>query len=104
MVLLFAAVTRLLLFWGRLTGQFGGVHHDYLKDNVAFDQCLFAWQSELAGAQQGVLNSMNDPANGGLTETLGLTDMGLGAVLAPVHQRDQEPVLQAMGGGASAGG
>ena len=45
---------------------------------------------------------MDSAANSGLAEAVGLTDMGLSAVLAPVHQRDQEPVLQAMGGGASA--
>lgn len=82
---------------GTLDGALGGIHHDHLKDNVALDQCLFARQSELAGAQQGVFNGMDSAADGGLAETISLTDMGLSTVLAPVHHRDQKPVLQAMG-------
>jgi len=47
---------------------------------------------------------MNSAADSGLAEAIGLTDVNKGAVLAPVHQCQQQAVLQAVLGLASAHG
>jgi len=88
---------------GTFHRAFGGVHDNDLKDDVAFGERLLAGQSELAAAHQGILDRADGAADGGLAQAIGLSDVSIGAVLAPVHQRHQEPVFAAQLGRTAKG-
>ena len=92
---------RVSVFFRTFYRAFRGVYHDDLEDNIAFGQYLLARQRELARAQQGVLNGMNGATNSGLAQTVSLSDVGVSAVLAPVHECHQETVFTAQGGRAA---
>ena len=83
---------------GTLHRALGRVNDDHLVLDVAPGQRLLAWQAEGAGAQQGILDDVDGAADGGLAEAIRLGDVGVGAVLAPVHERQQQSVLQAQFG------
>lgn len=95
-----------MLLWGgyvhTVTGRFTlGTTID--GENL-FGQHLLTRQGERTRAQQGALDGTDRAADGGLAEAVGLPDVRLGAVLSPVHQGYQEPVLRTVLGTAATSG
>ena len=84
--LFLAAVRVLLLFWGRSTGHSVASTTTTSKIKSLLVKAFFAWQRECTGAQQGILDRMNGAADGGLAQAVGVSNVGVSAVLTPVHQ------------------
>lgn len=99
--LLLAAVAAPLVFLSAPPDT-GGVQDHDLELDVAPRQGLLAEQAKATRAHQRRFDGVDGAADGRLVDAIRLGDVGLGAVFAPIYQRQQVPVLAAEFGSAPA--
>lgn len=93
MLLLLARVELSLPSLGTLDRRFGDIDHHF-GFAKASQQLFFARQAELPGLHQTVFEPMDNAANGSFTDSSTAGDVKVSAVLVPILQCHQHPILK----------